>query len=327
MAEFALTLGCALLAFGPFLSLFFLVIYPKAQLVIVVTSAAFFFLLGSVAASFSWWVFDSIGLDGPLAAIIPGVFFQFIARCVFVALYHRVERVIQITLHKQQQNDSSNDSRSNNTSNHNDTDATARRVPRAERQEDWHQAARLRLALNDASCGVAAGVGFGGMHAIMLYGTLLASQTTNNVGVLYQDSCPAMPSLVVSGLFAFFFTILDVFWMLFTFFGMRRRLMYPRGHTDAQASSRQRAVIGGLLGNSRTGGNLALLFCLISHFVASLLTTSDYFKFGCSVSVSAVGVAVLVSAYCFWAGVGRIYMPPPQSLTLISSMSRAEMQD
>lgn len=308
MAELALTLGCALLAFGPFLSLFCLIIYHKAQLVIVVTTSAFFFLLGAVGASFCWWVFDTIGLVGPLAAIIPGVFFQFIFRCIFVSIYHRVEKVIQITLHKQYEEDTTQRG----------TDASVR-PNRHQRQEEWVEATRLRLELNDASCGIAAGVGYGGMHAIMLYGTLLASQTTNNVGILYQDSCPALPSLVISGLFAFFFSILDVFWMLFTFFGMRRRLMYARGQDDNDARA-----IGGLLGNTRTGGNLALLYCLVSHFVASLLTTSDSFKFGCSVSVSAVGVMVLFTAYFFWAGVGRIYMPPPQSLTLVNSMSRTE---
>jgi hypothetical protein len=46
--------GSALLAFGPFVSLFALIIYQKAQLVIIVTTAAFFFLLGSLAASLTW---------------------------------------------------------------------------------------------------------------------------------------------------------------------------------------------------------------------------------------------------------------------------------
>jgi len=37
-----LVLGSALIAYGPFLALFSLLVYQKAQLVIVVTTAAFF---------------------------------------------------------------------------------------------------------------------------------------------------------------------------------------------------------------------------------------------------------------------------------------------
>ena len=304
MTETTLTLGCALLAFGPVVSLFALIVSKKAQLVIVVTTSAFFFLLGTVGASFCWSIFHFVGLNGPLAIIIPGVFFQFITRCLFVAVYHRVESIIQVTLHKQNDEERRREQQDN-------TDASVR--PPRQGEADWVEAAKLRLELNDASCGVAAGVGFGGMHAVLLYGTLLASQSTNNVGVLYQDSCPAVPSLVVSALFAFLFSVLDIFWMLFTFFGMRRRLLYHRG---GHYENEEQLSIGGWLGNSRSGGNLALLFTLTSHFFASLVTTSDVFKFGCYVSLPAVGVVVLLTAYMFWAGIGRIYMPPAQMVTV-----------
>lgn len=311
MAEPALIFGCALLAFGPFLSLFFLIVYHKAQLVIVVTTAAFFFLLGSLGASVFWKVFDVVGLGGPLAAILPGVFLQFISRCMFISLYHKVERVIEVTLHRQREEELA--------SRRNPSDASHRATRRQQEGGDWEESARLRLELNDASCGVAAGVGFGGMHATMVYGTLLASQMTNNVGILYQDSCPAIPSLVVSGLYAFCFSILDIFWMLLSFYGMRRRSMYHRGQHDTGFHA-----IGGWFGNSRTGGNVALLFALVSHFLTSLFTTADFFKGGCYFSLPAVGGMVLVTAYLFWAGVGRIYMPPSRPLTMTNNMSRAD---
>jgi hypothetical protein len=125
---------------------------------------------------------------------------------------------------------------------------------------------------------------------------------------LYQSSCPAMPSLVVSACFAFIFSILDIFWMFFAFFGMRRRLMFHRGDFVASDSR----AIGGWLGNSRHGGNSALLISLISHFMASFFTIADYFPYGCSVSIPAVSGVLLVTMYLFWAGCGRIYMPPSQ---------------
>jgi hypothetical protein len=40
---------------------------------------------------------------------------------------------------------------------------------------------------------------------------------------------------------------------------------------------------------------------------------ANYFNFGCAVSLPLVGAVLLVTAYIFWAGVGRIYMPPQQS--------------
>jgi len=315
MTEFALNLGCALMAFGPFASIFSLIVYQKAQLVIVVTSAAFFFLLSAVAASIVWWMFDVVGLDGPVAVIFPGVFFQFVLRCVFVSIYHRVERVIQITLHKH--HDEEMRRRNGEGGDRGESDASMR-ATRRHRNEELSEVAKLRLQVNDASCGVAAGVGYGGMHAILLFGTLLASQTTNNVGILYQESCPTIPSLVVSAVLACFFSVLDVFWMLFTFFGMRRRLIYQRG---ANPENEPRSI-GGWFGNSRTGGNIALLYTLTSHLLAAFLTTPDAYKFGCSVSLSSIGVVVLLTAYLFWAGVGRIYMPPAQILTLTNTMSR-----
>ena len=295
MAEFLLNFGSALIAFGPFVSLFALVIYQKAQLVIVVTSAAFCYLVGSMGAGLLWSLLDVISLSGsPLAAIVPGVFFPFVARCAFVSLYHRVEQVIQISL---AQHDEDNQ---NTADNNNDA-----------RDNDWNQVTKLKLALNDASCGIAAGVGYGGMHALLLFGTLLASDVQNKTGVRYQDSCPMVPSLVVSALYAAFFFVLDMFWMLFTFFGMRRRLVFHRGDGELYDGAQVDRRLGAWFGNTRNGGNVALLFALGSHLVAALLTTADYWNYGCSVSIPALGVMVLVVAYIFWAGIGRIYLPKP----------------
>jgi hypothetical protein len=272
-----------------------MIIYQKAQLVIIVTTAAFCFLLGSTVGAFAWKIFYWIGFYGPLAAMIPSVLAQFLARCGFVALYHKVEQVIQDTLEKEE-DDSRNMPRSSVVDSTQNSD------------KRWADVAKMRLQLNDGACGVAAGVGFGGMHAILLYGTLLASEMSTNVGVLYQDSCPAIPSLAVSAVYALCFFVLDMFWMLFTFFGMRRRLKFHRG----EGSTDDLSGPGTWMGNSRMGGNMALLWVLITHFGAAVLTTADFFKNGCYVSVPAVGAVVLFTAYIYWAGLGRIYMPVDQ---------------
>ena len=289
--QVSLYLGSALLAFGPFLSLFALIVYQKAQLVIVVTTAAFFFLLGSLVASIFYVIFDAVGLGGALSAIIPGVLGQFLARCGFVSLYHKVEAVIQESMqrHEEQEQNEANNSSSNDS--------------------EWAQAAKLRLSLNDASCGIAAGVGFGGMHSILMYGSLLAAQISNGVGVLYQDACPQLPSLLVSGIFCVLFFLLDLFAMLFTFFGVRRRKEYARGQASRD---RDDGRVGAYFGNSRHGGNLALLTALLTHMTASLLTTANWFDNGCIVSLPSVAGVVLVTAYVYWMGCGRIYMPDAQ---------------
>ena len=312
MTSFSLSLGSALIAFGPLIALFSSVIYSKAQLVIVVTSAAFFFLMSAVVASFFWWIFYLVGLRGPLAGIIPGILSQFAFRCWFVSVYHRVERAIQQSVQQQEAHDSATQQRTNTTNEsgeEGDTTGDSRPNPTS---TSWTEVAKLRLELNDAACGIAAGVGFGGMHAVMLYGTLLASEMTNNVGVLYQESCPGMPSLAVSAIYALCFSILDIFFMLFTFFGMRRRLMFHRGERPPPHLLVENRP-GAWMGNTREGGNMALMSVLVAHTVAAIFTTADYFKHGCMVSLPASCVVVIAVAYWFWAGVALIYMPPSSS--------------
>ncbi|KAL7576423.1 hypothetical protein ACA910_018227 [Epithemia clementina (nom. ined.)] len=320
MTSFALSLGSGLIAFGPLIALFSSVVYTKAQLVIVVTSSAFFFLMSSVVASFFWWIFYHIGLRGPMSGIIPGIISQFAFRCWFVSVYHRVEKAIQLSLQQQEAQDSAatttppqhqNQQRTSSESGNEAVTTTEdeTRQPAGTNTNNWTEVAKLRLELNDAACGLAAGVGFGGMHAVLMYGTLLASEMTNNVGVLYQDSCPGMPSLAVSAIYALCFSILDIFFMLFTFFGMRRRLIFHRGEGPPPHLLVENRP-GAWLGNTREGGNMALLSVLVVHTIASVFTTADYFKAGCMVSLPASCVIVIAVAYWFWAGIALIYMPP-----------------
>ena len=317
MTSFALVLGSGLIAFGPLLSIFFTVIYQKAQLVIIVTTAAFFYLLAGVGASFVWWLFALVGLNGIPSLLVPGVLSQFGFRCSFVALYHRVEKVIRLSMEQEDARAARTTSggggaapgvRRNNNQHGNTTQQDL-----DDYDENWTAVAKLRLQLNDASCGVAAGVGFGGMHAIMLFGSLLASESGNH-GVLYQDSCPMIPSLFQSAIYALCFSIMDIFWMLLTFFGMRRRLLYHRGREFEDNVQ----GFGAYMGNSRSGGNWALLFVLMSHLGSSLITTTASIDKGCYVALPALAGATLLTAYTFWAGTGRIYMPPENSDQSIS---------
>ena len=314
--------GCFFLAFGPLLSLFASVVYPKAPLVILVTTFALAFVLSATAASLLYSLLHAIfqfdtpneesqdsnlsdasfsWTDGALAAILPSVLFQFLGRCLCTSLYHTVERVIATSLQQHQEEE--------------------RLKGNIAVSSD---AALMKLALNDGASGVAAAVGFGGMHAILLYGTLLSSEAVNDYsGILYQDSCPNIPSLVHSAILTNLFSLLQVFWMLLTFFGMRRRLLFHRGqNADSAAAhgapSRRRAA---LWSNSRTGGNYALLYTLLSHLCVALVTLVNRRPYGCRIVLPTVSAMVLVTAYVFFIGCGRIYMPPP----LIETIRPAEV--
>lgn len=356
MTNPALAWGSAFIAFSPILSLLFFLSYPKAQLVIVVTTSAFFFLCSSLVAGLFWYLLDElIGLPGgsTIWVLLPGVLSQFLFRCAFVHVYHLVEQVIQNSLERYEQqnppdsnNDRGNDAHPNIASIGSDqtvavedddhvVDGNVRgRTPAAPAagsspQQQLHHWARLQLEMNDFACALAAATGFGGMHAILFYGTLLASETSlnrnSNGGTLYQPSCLNMPSLVVSAIMACFFSILDVFWMLLTFFGMRRRLLFHRSETApgmlveeteiARAASQR-------LSNSRGAGNYALLFCLVSHIAASLATTANLFTNGCVASLPLLGIVTLLTAFTYMARVHRIYLPPP-TLRTVPTMGAA----
>jgi hypothetical protein len=125
----------------------------------------------------------------------------------------------------------------------------------------------LQLQLNDLSCSLASGVGYASLHALFLYGSLLASESgesnsyndagsyvggggsTGYGGTLYQNSCSTIPSLLQGALIAMCFSILDVCWMMICFYGMRRINIYsPQQHgsnNNRSFSSRIRAGGGG----------------------------------------------------------------------------------
>lgn len=268
MTSSTLVAGSALLAFGPSASLLFILAYQKAQLIIVVTTSAFAFLLSALMASMVWWIFNVLGINSAILIILPSVFFSFMMRCGFVMLYHRVETVIEesIERHTQQQEQNNNDDTTEDV--------------------EWTDSARLRLELNDWSCGLAAGTGFGGMHALLLFGTLLASES-GNLGTLYQDSCPGIPSIVVSAFNAFFFTLMDLMWMLLTFYGMRRMARSNKG-------------------------KLQLWIVVGTHLAASFSTTLTHFRNGCRISLPILGTIVIMTTAYFFLRIARTYLPLEQ---------------
>jgi len=214
-----------------------------------------------------------------------------------------VEAVVKKSVAQHERHMAAARRRSENNNNDNNNNSSNVSAPESE-------TAQLNLELNDASCGLAAGTGFGGMHSLLLYGTLLSSEIGNG-GTLYQPSCPAMPALVLGAIIAFFFTILDVVWMLLTFYAVRRRNI---PHFSTGGSSSPPYSNGGFcsrfeISNDVKGAKIALVVVLLSHFAASFVTALHHVKNGCAVSLPLLSGIVLLTVLFFVCGVKRNYLP------------------
>lgn len=266
----SLAIGCGLLAFSPTLTLLFIFTGPKAPLIILVTISAFAQLLACLLASvlhLPITLFGSLG-DTALIIIPISIISQALCRYGFVVIYHRVEKVVEESIQHEVEKRRPHDSNRGNNSNttNNDTPCNT----------------KLRVHLNFVSSGIVAGVGFGGMKTVMLYGTLLASEV-NRLGTLYQPSC-SLPSLVNSALLAFLFSNLDIIWMMICFYAKT---------TDNDPWSFRRGALG---------GKAALTVMLLSHLAASLATTPNNFmkSNGCLVSLPLVLAVLMGTSIFFW---------------------------
>eukprot|EP00569_Conticribra_weissflogii_P005812 CAMPEP_0171337726 /NCGR_PEP_ID=MMETSP0878-20121228/6865_1 /TAXON_ID=67004 /ORGANISM="Thalassiosira weissflogii, Strain CCMP1336" /LENGTH=401 /DNA_ID=CAMNT_0011839385 /DNA_START=25 /DNA_END=1230 /DNA_ORIENTATION=- len=366
---FLLSLGSFLVAFSPSLSLLFTVVFPKPQLVILSITAAFFYLLSAFFSSLFWLPVPdgSAAKEGGIATLlaltIPSVIFQMAGRCSFVKLYFRVEGVIRRSVKRHEEETiaathaRNNDNRSHRSSNRNndstnnyddddDDEGSNDGDPHAETNA-------LQLQLNDLSCSLSSGCGYALLHSLFLYGTLLASESgessTSTGGTLYQPSCSDVPSLIHGAVIACLFSILDVMWMMLTFFGMRRRALYG-GHgndnnnnnssninnnmhnpyngratssntTTWKLSQWKRTVLESLtflspkgLSDSFSGGNAALGLVFYSHLLASLVLAPNGLmeRDGCLISLPCLAGVVILVGVLFKTGVKGHFLPEDQ---------------
>jgi len=280
-----------------------LLAYSKAQLVIVVTTSAFADLLSCLLASLVHLPFAAIGLGSDnIFIIIPfAVASRAICRCGYVFLYHKVENVIEQSIRSHEIESSTTNSTSPPTERGLDTTVPV-----------LSETAKLRLEINDVSCGIAAGVGFGGMHTVLLYGTLLASES-GRVGTLYQPSCTIMPSLVNSAFMACMFALLDLIWMLLTFYGMRRMKgnLVGMNRSPNAASS---PPPGPFLLERGLSGKAALASVIVSHLAASFATAANQTleNDGCLVGLPLLALVLILTMGFFWHFCKENYLPEGQ---------------
>lgn len=287
--------------------------------------------------------------------IIPiSVLSQAGMRVAFVKLYRRVEDVIEksIKVHEEEEEEMEVRRKRNNTSMEEegkreegveyDDDEEEENEELSERHRQSasnnnresttavSESALLRLELNDMSCSIAAGVGFGGMHAVLLYGTLLASEG-GRLGTLYQPSCSFMPSLINSAFMAFWFSILDVVWMMIAFYGVRvweSHLQYKQSQLLSQQQQHQQGQQtfftaynhGAAIMNEwsfakgRVSGKAALSFMLLSHLCASLTTTMNVIipVNGCIIALPLLTLVAIGIMVISWIYLKDNFLPESQ---------------
>ena len=201
--------------------------------------------------------------DAALWMILPNVFFQALGRAQFVKYYIHVE-------------------------------STILKVSEKEEEEDY------ALALNDWSSGLAAGIGFGFMHALLLCGTLIASEAGDDIGVLYQDSCPDVPSILNTAAMAMLFSILDIILMFFYFYGVRRKLQTTRmGDADEWQSK-------------FSSPNFVICTAMTSHAAAGIASLFNAISSGCYIALPMISIIIFVTCLYFVKYIMPVYLPAIQ---------------
>lgn len=201
-----------------------LILFSKRpQLIIVALAAGFAWLFSSLFTAIFWWFIHLSQSSIWPLIIIISVILQEGFRYLFIFGYRKTELMIQ---------------RSSPHSNQ-------------------------AFPLNDLSSSLAAGVGFGLMHSLLFYGSVLASGQGS--GVYFDDSCPTVPLILISALTSLAFFILDIIWMCLGFIADRYRSW----------------ILGSVI--------------IILHLFAGLITLTNINSSGCKVSLSLLLITILIS--------------------------------
>ena len=152
---------------------------------------------------------------------------------------------------------------------------------------------RKLFPLNDLSSSLACGVGFGAMHSLVFYGSVLAASLNPNAA-LFASSCSRVPLIAVSGSCAV--AALAVF-RIPTFLFLKFRLF---------ASSAVTALLFFLLDvvlmvlafrHAQHGVAPTAAVVLSAHLLASLTTSLNQMPEGCAVALPALLAAVGASSW------------------------------
>lgn len=300
MTSLALSVGCALVAFCPSIIFFLLLVNKKTHLTIIATMSAFFQLLSILLSSILYLPLRFIKRDTSrnnwdwLCIMLTSIALQNICKYFFVKLYRIVESFLLRVLEKGRE-----DQKQSNWS-----EKVTYRLYENEKDQtisnyltdlgNIDPVVQLKLELNDMTCALASGIGFGGMHAIILYGTLLVSQVRER-GTLFQPSCKRVPSLIPTAVVTCFFSVLDVIWMFFFFYVVRKnriRLYNHQVNANLQVRSSRFPV----------SGRSAMLVVIFSHTLASFSTVMNILipNNGCFIVLPCLFLIVVATFAFFW---------------------------
>eukprot|EP00752_Nemacystus_decipiens_P009135 g8159.t1 len=265
-----LVLGCGLVAFGPSLMVWVVVLGKRPALVIIGLIGAFFWLASMAAASVLWTILPA-AQNGWVLTIITGVGLQSFGRIALAKVYVKTEAVVNAAaaaVPAPSPDEFDGDGRCDGAREGGDDGGASVRRGRRRRDEggasaDRHDSSSL-LKLNGVSSSIAAGVGWGLIHAVIIVGTALSKHT--GPGAAFSPSCPRVPSVIVSALSAQAFAVLDLVLMAAAFAAAR----------------------------SGNAGLVSYSFGL--HFLAALTTGFNFVEGGCAVSLPLLYAVVVVSA-------------------------------
>lgn len=154
-----MTLGCFLIAFSPSMAIWAIIIGQQPLLIALAVVAALFWLVGATAvALLASWALGRRAGSRALLLVL-GALVSSGSRLALAKSYRAFEGYVR-RKHQQQKGSP--------------------------------------LALSDLGATVAAGWGFGTMHAAVMYGSLLAA-TAGSQATFYVDSCPRVPLVAVAG--------------------------------------------------------------------------------------------------------------------------------
>ena len=196
----------------------------RPQLYIISLAAAFAWLMSMLATGMFWSLVHLSGENVWPVTVIVAVLCQEAARFMFIYCFRRTETIIK-----------------------NSNNYTVEMLP-----------------MNDLSTSLAAGIGFGTMHSLMMAGSLIAA--SGGEGALFEDSCPQIPVVLTVSLTALGFTILDVIFMVLGFVAERKR------------------------------SNHLIAVVVVLHVAAALSTLANTIEYGCIASLLLVLTVVIISS-------------------------------
>lgn len=293
MTSITLSFGCTLIAFCPLVILLLLLVNKNPYLTMITTISAFFQLLSALLSSILYFPLRFLKRNTSICnldlcfIILSSISSQNICRYLFLKLYRIVEShllsIFQNTREDKKlliERGETAGTLLKNEKNHTD------QICKPD-SDISGSVAQLSFELNDVTSALAAGVGYGGMHAVILYGTLLVSQFPEK-NTFFRSSCQHIPILIPTAIVTCLFSVLDVMWMFIFFYAIRYKKLELRN--SQTRSSRKVNQIS------------AILVVIFSHVLASFSTVMNNFisKNGCYLAIISLFIVVVatISFFC-----------------------------